>query len=62
MKSLSDEVAFRKLHSRLELLGRKLNNFIKALERNHSSNFTINDPTVAYLNKYSNIQDPESNI
>lgn len=34
--SLKDEILYSSLHSKLEHLGKKLNNFITAVERNHN--------------------------
>ncbi len=34
--SLKDEVLYNSLHQKLELLGKKLNNFIQAVERSHN--------------------------
>ena len=35
-ESLKDEVSYNLLHQKLEQLGRKLNNFIQAVERTHN--------------------------
>ena len=35
-ESLKDESLYKSLHLKLELLGKKLNNFIQAVERNHN--------------------------
>ena len=35
-ESLKDESLYNSLHLKLELLGKKLNNFIQAVERNHN--------------------------
>ena len=35
--SLTDSALYEKLHSRIEILGKKLNNFIKSIERKISS-------------------------
>ena len=35
-ESLKDEVRYNSLHLKLDLLGKKLNNFIQAVERNHN--------------------------
>lgn len=67
-RSISDEMEFNKLHNRLEILGRKLNNFIKALNNDHNKSFSIHEPEIEYLNNSSNqdqassIQYPESSI
>lgn len=60
-RSLTDSVEFKRIHDRLNILGRKLNNFINALDRDHNKNFTINEPEVEYFNRNSN-QNPESSI
>ncbi len=36
-KSLSDEKFYHDLHSKIELLGRKINSFIKAVKEDHQS-------------------------
>lgn len=35
-ESLKDEALYNTLHLKLELLGKKLNNFIQAVERDHN--------------------------
>lgn len=35
-KSLNDEAVFNLLHQKLDLLGKKLNNFLKAVEQSHN--------------------------
>ncbi|MEO6720500.1 MAG: four helix bundle protein [Ferruginibacter sp.] len=35
-KSLNDEAVFNLLHQKLDLLGKKLNNFLKAVETSHN--------------------------
>jgi four helix bundle protein len=35
-ESLKDEALYNSLHLKLELLGKKLNNFIQAVEKNHN--------------------------
>src|SRR5688500_2968268 len=35
-RSLKDEKVFNSLHSRLEMLGKKLNNFLQSIQRSHS--------------------------
>lgn len=37
-RSLTDEAVFNSLHTKLNLLGKKLNNFILSVEKNHISN------------------------
>ncbi len=34
--SLKDESAYRQIHEKLELLGKKLNNFLQAVQRSHN--------------------------
>lgn len=58
-KSLTDQSTFNDIKARLEKLGRKLNNFIKAVERDHNNfdegNNIVSEPTVEYLNSLSNM-------
>jgi four helix bundle protein len=35
-KSLTDEILYNDLHTKIETLGKKLNNFIQAVEKNHN--------------------------
>lgn len=42
-KSLTDQQVFHDLSERLQKLGRKINNFIKAVEKDHHST-TLNEP------------------
>jgi len=37
-KSFTDEIVYNQLHQKLELLGRKINNFIQAVEKEHNVN------------------------
>ncbi len=37
-ESLKDEKLYNALHSKIEILGKKLNNFIQAVEKNHNEN------------------------
>ena len=37
-ESLKDELLYNTLHAKLEQLGKKLNNFIQAVERSHNEN------------------------
>ncbi len=63
-KSLTDKKLSEDLSSKLQLLGRKLNNFINAVERSHNdfnrSDNVVNEPSVEYLNSSSSIEYPES--
>lgn len=36
-KSLTDDNLFRQLHSKIDMLGKKLNNFIQAVEKGHNN-------------------------
>ncbi|MCD4736141.1 MAG: four helix bundle protein [Bacteroidales bacterium] len=38
-KSLKDETKFQNLHSKINLLGKKLNNFLTAVEKQHNVNY-----------------------
>jgi four helix bundle protein len=60
-KSLTDENEFSELSSRLIILGKKLNNFLRALEQGHNKNRFVQEPEIDYLNRYAN-QDQESSI
>jgi four helix bundle protein len=51
-KSLTDQQVFNDLSERLQKLGRKINNFIKAVEKDHNSN-TVNEPEIQYDNESS---------
>jgi four helix bundle protein len=48
-ESLKDEVLYQSLHSDLEILGKKFNNFLRALERDHSKPNYLSDPDADYL-------------
>ena len=63
-KSLTDSAKFAELQHDLEILGRKLNNFIQAVEKNHNNFSTLSEPEVDYLlqNPESSIKYPESSI
>jgi len=58
-KSLHDEVEFNQLRQKLDILGKKLNNFLKALVRGHTSINNAEEPLMEYLSSYSSDQ-PES--
>lgn len=59
--SLTDESKFNDLNNRLTILGKKLNNFLSALDRDHNKIFTINEPEIEYLNTCTNHRHQESN-
>ena len=61
-KSLTDELVYQELHHRLEVLGRKINNFLIAVERGHGKPYQVNDPETDYPNPESTHQHPESSI
>ncbi len=58
-KSLTDQLLFDSLHQGLQKLGRKINNFIKAVEREHNSN-QVNEPDAEYYNQSSGIENQVS--
>ncbi len=64
-KSLIDPSAYDDIKMRLEKLGRKLNNFIKAVERGHNSfeegGNIANEPTTEYLNSLTSGHPESSN-
>lgn len=37
-ESLKDEILYTTLHQKIELLGKKLNNFLQAVEKGHNEN------------------------
>ncbi len=51
-KSLTDQQVFNLLHERLQKLGRKINNFLKAVEKDHNTN-QVNEPEIKYYNESS---------
>ena len=59
-KSLSNKELFDDLHLCLEKLGRKINNFIRAVEREHNNPNLVTEPQAEYLNSIS--QSPASGI
>ncbi|MFM9838239.1 MAG: four helix bundle protein [Cyclobacteriaceae bacterium] len=67
-KSLTDEAVYQDLHKRLEILGRKTNNFLKSVERNHNKLYRVIDPELdnpveappSIQNQASATQNPES--
>lgn len=61
-KSLTSEETHHELHQRLEVLGKKINNFRMAVERGHGQPYQINDPKLDYSNPESDRQNPESSI
>ncbi len=61
-RSLTDQKVFDDLYGRLQQLGCKLNNFSKAVEREHNTSNSVNEPeTEIYSQRYSGEQ-PESRI
>jgi four helix bundle protein len=64
-QSLKDQELYRDLHSRLQILGRKIQKFLKAVEREHNDFSSVQEPDDEYLNKLSNSLEnerPESSI
>jgi len=62
-KSLTDQQVFDDLILRIQQLGRKLNNFIKAVEREHNNSTRFSEPEANISSgeqPESRIQDPES--
>lgn len=62
-KLLKDQELFERLHSKLELLGKKLNTFLKAVQLQHnlpSTSTELNEPKLTYAE--SGAKDPESGI
>lgn len=56
--SLHNKELFNDLHLNLEKLGKKINNFIKAVDREHNNPNSVGEPQAEYLNSIS--QSPES--
>jgi four helix bundle protein len=46
--SLTDEQTYHRLHNQIEILGKKLNNFLKAVIESHEKPGYINDPLTTY--------------
>ncbi len=47
-KSLMDLELYNDLHGRLEILGKKINSFIKAVQRQHNSSPSVSEPFIYY--------------
>ena len=61
--SLTDKQLFEELRESLQKLGRKINNFLKAVEAGHNDPSTIaQEPEAEYYNSLSNTEHPESRI
>ncbi len=58
-KSLTDQTLYEKLNNGLQKLGRKISNFIKAVEKEHNTN-QVDEPEANYYNQISRDQYPES--
>lgn len=52
-KSLENEEEFKLISQRLNILGKKLNNFLKAVARDHNVKHSAEEPFVEYLNSNS---------
>lgn len=69
-KSLTNEATYHEHHQKTETLGRRINNFLKAVTREHGKPYTVNEPETDYaiqqslnlLNRVSSIQHPVSRI
>lgn len=66
-KSLDNEVVYKDLHGRLTLLGKKINNFLQAVQRTHNKPSVVEEPKTEYrvadtevLN--FDVEHPESSI
>ena len=55
-KSMTDLDLYNNLHARMEILGKKINNFIKAVERQHNTSPSVGEPLINYP------ESPEPNI
>jgi len=63
-KSLKDEALYLSLKKKLEILGKKLNNFLQAIQSQHQPPDYLNKahkPTMTYLSDFG-MQNPESSI
>ena len=60
-QSLTDKKLFEDLNEKLMKLGRKINNFIKAVEQDHNV-AQVNGPETEYLNQSASNQNQESSI
>lgn len=58
-KSLTDTKLIDDLNQRIQKLGRKINNFIKAVEADHNQ---VREPEAEYFNHSASNQDQESSI
>jgi four helix bundle protein len=58
-KSFTDQLQFENIYQALQKLGRKINNFLKAVERDHNSN-QVNEPDAEYYNQSFSIEDQVS--
>ena len=47
-KSMTDLDLYNNLHARMEILGKKINNFIKAVERQHNTSPSVGEPLINY--------------
>jgi four helix bundle protein len=47
-KSLDDEVVYKDLHARLIILGKKINNFLQAVQRSHNKPSGVEEPEAEY--------------
>lgn len=61
-KSLTDQLVYQELHHRLDVLRRKINNFLSAVERGHNKPSQVNDPDIDYSSLRTNFQHPDPNI
>jgi four helix bundle protein len=60
-KSFTDQLQFENIYQALQKLGRKINNFLKAIEREHNLN-QVSKPDAEYYNQSSSNEDQVSSI
>jgi four helix bundle protein len=58
-KSFTDQLQFENIYQALQKLGRKINNFLKAIERDHNLN-QVSKPDAEYYNQSSSNEDQVS--
>jgi four helix bundle protein len=61
-KSLTDEKLYKELRSKLEILGRKMNNFLQSVEREHTRPIARNKQEEGKGNETSDFNEPASSI
>ncbi len=61
-KSLTDEKLYKELRSKLEILGRKINNFLQSVEREHSRPNAQKKQDQGNSSEVPDFNEPESSI